>query len=196
MLNQYVRDLEDARDQTAHEVAVASANVKITQQNIDAKTHLIDLDTQRAKAYLAQNNEAAARATASRIHDEQVELDSLKEQISTATTNLQQMQAALEQINSKHDQSMSQLRRLQSEDSSARALDHANAALKSAAALTSNNVADNVDNISAKIHQHNMVANEEFNQTVAQFAEPADPLKDAAVDDILASLRPVATKAA
>ena len=46
-----------------------------------------------------------------------------------------------------------------------------------------------VDNIAQRIHEKAAVATEDFNSAVGGFAEPADPIKDAAVDDILASLR-------
>jgi hypothetical protein len=69
-------------------------------------------------------------------------------------------------------------------------MESATRSLKSAAALTDNDVSGSVDNLAAKIHQRSAVANEEFNRAVGSFDAPPDPLKDAAVDDILASLRP------
>lgn len=196
VVKQHIRDIETARDQISHESAVASANVKILQQNIDGKAHLIELDKKRASDFLAQNNEPAARAVASRIHDEQTEYDSLKEQMDPAQTQAQQMQTTLQQLITRHDSLMSQLRRLESEDHTATALHTANSALKSVAALTSNDVNSSVDNVEQKIHQRNMVETEEFNQTMASMQEPPDPEKDAAVDDILNSLRPTAAAVA
>ena len=196
VVRQYIRDLEDAIDKTNHESAVAHANVTVLQAQIDGTTKTIDLDTKRAQAYLAKSDEANARLVASRIHDSQILLDSLKEQISQATTNSEQLDSALNKMQSKHSDVMGQLRVLESKDRQASALHGATSSLKAASAiLGSNDVADSVDSISRKIDQKAAVENEEFNRAVGAFDTPPDPLKDAAVDDILASLRPAPTTA-
>lgn len=196
VVKQYIRDLEDAIDKTNHECAVARANVTVLQGQIDGTQKAIDLDTQRAQAYLAKSDETNARLVASRIHDNQVLLDSYKEQISQATSNSQALATALEKMQTKHTEVMSQLRRLESEDGQARSLESATSSLKAASAITSNDVTDSVDSISQKIHQRSAVANEEFNSVVSSFDTPPDPLKDAAVDDILSKLRPAVPAAA
>src|ERR1700735_2166603 len=77
VVKQYIRDLEDAIDKTNHESAVATANVSVLQTQIDTTSKTVTLDTERAKAYLAKNDETNARLVAGRIHDEQVLLASL-----------------------------------------------------------------------------------------------------------------------
>ena len=190
VVKQYIRDLEDAIDKTNHESAVAAAGVTVLQGQLDNTSKLVELDTQRAQAYLAKGDEVNARLVAGRIHDNQLLLESFKEQLGTATTNAQQLNTALERMNAKHSEVMTALRRLESEDRQARSMESVTSSLKAASAITSNNdVMGSVDNISQKIHQRSAVANEEFNRAVGAFQEPPDPLKDAAVDDILAGLR-------
>jgi phage shock protein A len=191
VVRQFIRDLEDAIDKTNHESAVAAANVSVLQSQIDGSTKTVALDTQRAQAYLAKNDETNARLVASRIHDGQVFLDSLKEQISQATSNSQQLDSALAKMKSKHTEVMNQLRVLESKDRQADALHSATSSLKSASSiLSSNDVSDSVDSIGRKIDQKAAVENEEFSRAVGAFDTPPDPLKDEAVDDILNSLRP------
>jgi phage shock protein A len=191
VLKQYVRDLEDAIEKTNHESAVAHANVSVLQTQIDGTSKTINLDTQRAQAYLAKSDETNARLVATRIHESQILVDSLKEQISQATSNSQQLDSALQKMQAKHSEVMSQLRVLESKDRQASALSTATNSLKQASAiLGSNDVADSVDSISRKIETRAAVANEEFTRAVSAFDTPDDPLKTAAVDDILNSLRP------
>lgn len=190
VVKQYIRDLEDAIDKTNHESAVATANVSVLQHQIDVTAGTIDLDTKRAQAYLAKTDETNARLVASRIHDEQVLIGSLKEQIGQATNNAQQLNSALEKMRSKHSEMMNQMRMLESQDGQARSMESATRSLKAASALTDNDVSGSVDNLAQKIHQRSAVASEEFNRAVGAFDTPPDPLKDAAVDDILAGLRP------
>ena len=197
VLKQYVRDLEDAIEKTNHESAVAHANVSVLQTQIDGTSKTINLDTQRAQAYLAKSDETNARLVATRIHENQILVDSLKEQISQATSNSQQLDSALQKMQAKHSEVMIQLRVLESKDRQASALSTATSSLKQASAiLGSNDVADSVDSISRKIDTRAAVANEEFNRAVSAFDTPDDPLKTAAVDDILASLRPKSATAA
>ncbi len=196
VVKQYIRDLEDAIEKTNHESAVATANVSVLQAQIDNTSTLIGTDTERAKAFLARSDDANARLVATRIHDNQVLLASLREQIGQATTNAQQLNSALGKMRAKHDEMMNQMRILESQDRQAHSLDSATKSLKAAAALTSNDVSGSVDNLAQKIHLHAATANEEFNRAVGAFDGPSDPLKDAAVDDILASLRVPETKAA
>jgi phage shock protein A len=190
VVKQYIRDLEDAIEKTNHESAVATANVSVLQTQIDNVTKTTTLDTDRAKAFLAKNDEVSARLVAGRIHDNQVLLGSLKEQIEQATNNAQQLNTALEKMRNKHNEMMNQMRILESQDRQARSMESATSSLKAAGALVSNDVSGSVDNLAQKIHQRSAVANEEFNRAVGAFDAPVDPLKEAAVDDILSSLKP------
>lgn len=192
MVRQYIRDLEDAIDKTAHEAAVAAANVTILQQQIDTNTRTTAADTDRAKAFLAKGDQTSARLVAGRIHDNNVLLESLKEQIAAATQNSTQMDTTLEQLRSRHTEAMNNLRRLEGEDRQARNMEGANKSLKEASAVLGdgNSVNDSINNMSAKIHQRNVVANEEFHRTVASMQPAPDPVRDSAVDEILAGLKP------
>lgn len=190
VVKQYVRDLEDAIDKTGHESAVAAANITVLQSNITMQQKTMDLAAQRARAYLEKNDDVNARLVAARIHDSQILSDSLKEQIGQATINAQKMDKALEQMTTRHSEVMTQLRTLESEDRQAKNLESATQSLKAASSVLSDNgVNDSVDGVGQRIHQRSAVANEEFNRTVGAFDQPADPLKDAAIDSIMAGLR-------
>lgn len=189
VVKQYIRDLEDALAKLKHEAAVAAANVTTLTNQQATLESAISLNKQRAKAYLNAGNETAARTVASRIHDDQTESNTLTQQIETAKQSSQALDAAVEKLEAKHQQMLSQLRTLETKDRSARAMESATSSLKAAAALNTNDLTGSVDNLAQKIEARSDVAKEEFNRTVGEFDTPPDPLKDAAVDDILNSLR-------
>lgn len=191
VVKQYIRDLEDALAKLKHEAALAAANVTTLKGQKTDLEKAVAQDKLRAKAFLDQKNETAARQVASRIADNQSEITALDEQIATATTASQQMDAAVERLNSKHDQMLRQLRTLQTQDRSAHAMEQATGAMKAAAAVTSSVDGVGVDNLAQRIKARSDAATEEFNRTVGEVApaEAEDPLKTAQVDDILNSLR-------
>lgn len=188
-VRQYVRDLEEAQTKVEHEAAVAAANVTTLTKQHTALDTAIGQNLSRIKAYLAQNNEAAARALGGTVHDEQQELASLDAQITEAKANSQSLDTAAEQIKARHQQMLSQVRTLESKDRSSHALEQSTAALKGAQTLTEGVDGASVDNLAQKINARNDVAQEEFKRTMGGFAAPEDPLKTAAVDDLLNSLR-------
>jgi phage shock protein A len=189
VLRQYVRDLEDAIAKSKHEAAVAAANVTTLTNSRDLLQKTLDADTQRTKLLLAKNDEAGARSVAGRIHDSQQEIASLNDQITAATDNSKALDGAVAKMDAKHQEIMSQLRMLESKDRSAKSLHQATASLKEASAITDASSEMNVDNIAQRIDQRSNEEREEFNRTVSGMTPEPDPLKDAAVDDILNSLR-------
>jgi phage shock protein A len=148
----------------------------------------IDNDKTRAKAYVAANNTGAARAVAAQIHDNQNKVLLLVEQIKAADSQAKSLDAAVESLTAKHNSILARVRLLESQDRSSKSLEKATSALKAAGALASQGVDSSVDNLAERITARNDVANVEFNRTMSEFSAPPDPLKDAAIDDILKSL--------
>lgn len=194
VLKQYIRDLEDAIGKTQHEAAVASASVTTLNRQKTGLDYAINHDKAVASTYLNKGDEASARSVALRIHNQQEQSDSFAEQITAAKEQSKQLDSVVEKLNTKHSEIMSRLHILENKDRSAKALEGATASLKSAGALVSDNLNNSLDNISQKIEARNDVAQEEFNRAMGTLDTPPDPTKEAAVDDILNSLRQ--TKAA
>lgn len=195
MIRQYVRDLEDGIARTEHESAVAKASVTTATRQIASLQKTVEYEKQIVQAYLAKGDESSARTVAGQIHSNTEELAALNSQLETATTLSNNLASVVEKLNAKHQTCVNQLRTLELKDRTAKSMSAATSSLKGASNLMSNDVNSSIDNISRKIDERLDVANTEFSQVAGKFDEPADPLKDAAVDDILNSLRPTATSA-
>lgn len=191
VLRQYIRDLEDAMDKTKHEAAVAAAHVTTLNSQAASLQDDITSNTNRAKAFLAKTppDEVNARVCAGHIHDSQEQLADIQTQIEAAKTNSASLDAVVGKLNTKHQAIMSQLRILESKDSTSRSLEQATASLKQAQSFTADGTGADVDSMTQKINARADVANEEFNRTVGEMTPPPDPLRDDSVNSILDSLR-------
>lgn len=189
VVKEYIRELEDGLGVTEHNAALAAARITTLNDQRTALQHTIDQDTERAKAFKAQGDLTHAQTAASRVIDGRKQADLLDQQIAAAKTASEHMDDAVAQIKTKHDEMMNQLRSLELEDGNAKALEQSTKSLKAVQTIASSVDAPNVDNLAARIHEHNNAATEEFNRTVNGFkpAEP-DPLKQNAVNDLLATL--------
>jgi len=191
VLRQYGRDLEDALDKTKHEAAVAAAHVTTLNGQAMGLQDDIDSNTARGKAFMAKTPPDTANATicAGHVHDSQAQLEDLKKQIEAAKANSAAMDSAKDKLQIKYQQTVSQLRILESRDSQTRAKEQSTAALKSVESTTSGSSSVNIDNLSEKINARGDVADEEFNRTIAEVTPPPDPLRDEAVNSILESFQ-------
>ena len=189
VLKVYIGKLEVAINDAKHQAAVAAANVTTLTNQANALQTNIDTLTARAKAFLAKNNEADARICAGQIHDFGEEMKSLQNQITDAKNNSTELDGAVAKLNAKHSEMMSKFRLLSSRSQSAHSLEASTAALKSANSAMGGIQGAGIDNMEQRINARSDVAREEFNRTVAEMTPPPDPLKDQAVDDILASLK-------
>lgn len=190
VLKQYVRDLEDAIGKTQHEAAVSAASIVTLNRQKGDLQHTIDHDRSVVTAYLAKTDEKNARLVATRIQANTEQANSLQQQIDSAKEQSQQLETVVEQLNTKHTQIVSRVRILETKDRSAKSIESATTSLKAAGGLLNNDVNSSIDNLSQKIDARNDVAQEEFRRTVGGFETAPDPVTDAAVDDILNSLRP------
>lgn len=188
VVKQYIRDLEDALAKTKHEAASAAAHVNVLNSQSGSLGSTIKKDTVAAKEFKEKGQMDAARTVAGRIHDNQIAFDNLKAEIDTATSNSAQLDNAVQVLTNKHNAMLNQLRGLESSVRSAQAKEQATGALKSAAAFAGMDTQSSVDNLTERIKERSAVADEEFKRTTAEFQEPPDPTRDAAVDDILNKL--------
>ncbi len=108
----------------------------------------------------------------------------------------QELDTTVETLKSKHSQFMARVRSLSIKDNASKGLQMGVHSLERAHELIGEGVDDSIDNISQRINERSDVAQEEFKRTMATFDTPPDPTKDAAVDDILTSLRPAPATAA
>jgi phage shock protein A len=192
VVTQYIRDLETNLSDLKHQAAVAAANVTTLTNQQTGLLNSVAQNKARAKAFKDQGDEANARKVVeTTIVPLQAQADALTPQIATAKDASQHLDAAVAQVQTRHDSMVQQLRTLQTKDRSAHAMEGATKAMKAAAGVVSNlDASQSVDNLASRIDARNDVANEEFNRTVNEFAppEPADPLAKAAADSIFNSL--------
>jgi phage shock protein A len=191
VVTQTIRDLETNLADMKHQAAVAAANVTTVTNQQTNLLNTIATDKLKAKAFKDAGNADAAKSLINTIVDLQAEADALTPQIATAKEASQHLDAATTQVQGRHDQLVRQLHTLQTQDRVSTAQAGATKSMKAAASVISNLDANNsVDNLAARIQAKADVNNEEFNRTVAEFApaEPADPLKAKAADDLFNSL--------
>jgi hypothetical protein len=86
---------------------------------------------------------------------------------------------------------LNQVRTLESRDRTTKSKEASLSSLKAIDNLSSVDASSSIDNLTARINAKGAVADEEFNRTLGSLSpdEANDPLKDAAVDDVLNSLR-------
>jgi phage shock protein A len=197
VLKQNVRDLEDGIATTKHTAAMAAAQVTtLTRQRDEAQGH-IEHNKALAQAFLKQSppNENAARAAAESIRTETKTVEALTAQIADAQNQAQQLDAAVQRMQTLHDERLQRIKALQIQDQASKGLEVSTKALKNFQSTMESVNSTSVDNVEQRIHERNDLAKEEFNRTVGDIQPAADPIKDAEVDDILNSLRPAATSA-
>jgi phage shock protein A len=191
VVTQTIRDLEANLAAMKHQAAVFAANTTTTTNQQNGLLAEIDHDKLKAKAFKDAGNVDAAKTVVSAILNKQAEADALTPQIATSKAASEHMDASVAQVQARHDQLVRQLRSLQTQDRSATTMAGATKSMKQAEDLVANlDQNQSVDNLAGRIQAKSDVANEEFNRTVAEFApaEPADPLKTAAENDLFNSL--------
>jgi phage shock protein A len=198
VLTQQITDIEASLATAKHQAAVAAATVTTYKERATTLQDAITTDTQRAAAWVAQGNTDMARQVGERVIKTKADLTALENQITMATTASQRMDSAVQTFQTKHDDLVSTLRNLRTEDGNAKAVEGMTASLKSVESLTNSVDPTSLTNAAENIHQRDNVAQEEFNRTInsPDFKPEVDPLQNAAVDDFLKSLSPAPTAAA
>jgi phage shock protein A len=190
MIEQHIRNLEQAQLTLFDQAAKAEGNIVTLTRQRDDVAHAIEHDKLVATAFLQKNDEKSAKAVASRIHDEQGNLDMFNQQITTATEQSQALDTQVELLKTNHAKFMAQLRSLKITDNARKGAALTSRSLQDAHNLVESGVDGSVDNLGERINAQNDQAQAELRRTIQSFEPPPDPLKDAAVDDILNSLRP------
>lgn len=190
-LRQYVRDLEDALDKLKNEAAIQAGSIRtLTREQGDLKTRIAS-DTQLASKYLT-SNPTLARVKASDAVTAQKELDSNIQQLTVQTTVSQKLDTAVAQLDNKHTEMVSNVRRLESLDRQTKAQEQAASSLTSAGKTLSGGSGISIDDLESKIQARNDVASEKFDRAMGGVATTEDPTHASAVDELLASLTPKA----
>lgn len=189
VLKQYIRDMEDALDQAQHQRSVARAQVVTRSRDLEVAKDAMAADERRAQAYLSSNDEKSARLVAGRIHDEQENIANLQSQIAAANAQASQLDAAVETLRSRHDSTLNRVRILQGKDATAKAMEKGATAVKNIGAAIGTGVDSSIDDVSRRIDERSDLAQQEFTDAMGSIEAPPDPLKDKAVDDILAGLK-------
>jgi len=196
-LKQYVRDLETAigemQTQAATQAALVNRTLPREIADLNAKIELDKKTIVAVYAGTSPNKEMIAKAKAAEIVDLQAQVKEKEQSLATETVTSQQLDQAVAALDAKHTQSMMQRRSLENMTRDTHAKKKAGRLTESAAKVMGDNVGVSVDSIKAKIQQENDIQNERFARAMGSLPKPEeDPVKDAAINDLLASLRPPA----
>jgi phage shock protein A len=190
-VRQQVRDLEDAINKLATDVAVQDGALRtMTREKVELSSKI---DTQ--KATVAQllkstdsNAAALARDKAQLILTEQSQLTSLTDQITTQTTTVATMKTTVQRLQAKHDQLVVRVHELERLDRDSKSKEQAASAIKSAGAMLGSVDTGSIDNLTARMQARNDVASAKFDSAVGTLT-PEPETNSADVDALLASLK-------
>lgn len=188
-LRQYVRDLEDALDKLRNEAAMQAGMLRTLTREQGDLTAKIATSRTLAQKYVT-TNPALARIKASDVISGQKELESITQQIGTQTQVSQKLDAAVAQLDSKHTEMVSNVRRLESMDRTTKAQEQAASALTSAGHTLASGSGVSIDDIESKMQGRSDVASEKFDRALGTVQSTEEPEHAAEVDELLASLTP------
>lgn len=192
VLEQYIRDIEQALDGMRNEAAVQAGGIRTFQREIGDMQHRIETETELVKKIMAgsaPNKETVARSKSAQILQWQKELPDMQAQFQQLQTNSAEADKAVAALDAKHAQMINQLRSLKRTDAMAKAQEHSAAALTSASKLVNGVNGMNVDDLQARIQGRAHVAQEKFERAMGGIAVTEDATQAADVDAFLASLK-------
>lgn len=196
-LRQYVRDLEDSQTKLASELAVQRGTlVTLTREQKTLESEITSLKSIVTTLLKDPKNEALARTKAERIRAAQIEVTDKVQEVTDQANDVKQMSEALATLDSKHTEMLNQLHHLEHMDRTTKAKEQAAGAIKGAGSLIQGGADISVDDIAKKMQARADIADAKFDQAMNGIKTEPDPIKDAAVDDILSSLRPAETTTA
>lgn len=189
-LRQYVRDLEDAMDKLRSEAAVQAGQVRTVTREIGDLQHQIETGTNAARLFQEQGKMELAKAKASLVVQAQSRLEGAKLQLATQQQTSQQLDIAVQKLEARHTEMVQNVRRLESMDRTTKANEAAARSLSQAGKVVSGGADISIDDIETRMQARSDVASEKLQRAMGAVELPEDPEHDAAVDSLLASLKP------
>lgn len=198
ILRQYTRDLEDALGKLETEAAIQAGGVRTTQRESEDLQRQIDATTESVKKLLAgdEKAQAIARSKAQSIVLWKQQLIEKQTSLANQKEVSSKMDESLKALNTKHETMVTRVRQLESMDRETKGKEQAASALDRAGRLVDSGANISVDDIQSKMRARNDVASEKFDRAMGKMVPQSDPETDAAVDDLLASLRPAKSTSA
>lgn len=193
-IRQYVRDLEDALAKMQNEAAVAAGTIRTLQRESNDLTSNIQTGKLTIQKLLPANADLA-RTKATEIVSLQDQLAQHTKDLDAARQSSKALDAAVSNIQIKHDQMLARVRELEHLDRDTKAKEQAAGAMQAAGRLVSGGADMSVDDVESRMRARNDVANAKFDRAVGSTTVQDDPETTAAVDDLLSSLAPKASAA-
>jgi len=191
VLEQYIRDLEDAITSMKNEAATQAGLIRTLEREVGDLQHNIDSETDLVKRILAGS--AANKDTASRIHAANVvrmqkELPEKQAQLETQRKTSAAIDDAVAKLDAKHADMVNQARSLRRLDRETKAKEHAAGAMEAAGKIVSDIDGASIDDIKGKMQERHDVADVKFERAMDSVQVEEDPTTAGDVDALLATL--------
>jgi phage shock protein A len=174
-IKQHIRDLEEAKEEIADSAAVAKA--RVTELNRDIK--VLELKKQETDENITlvlsdgdESNDHLAEPLEQRLMGYEEELTAKSEELAEATEVSTSLASATSKLSAKHQEMLSNLRRLEALDRSAKAKEKAASAITQAARAGSS--APSVDNVERRLRERATVAGARFDRAMGEMTDSVD----------------------
>jgi phage shock protein A len=194
-IRQYVRDLEEALDRMRNEAAVQAGGIRTLEREIGDLQSKIETGKQTIIKLREGGHDDLARPKAAMVVTQQRTLESDQNNLTGMKNGLASLDAAITQVDSKHQDMVARVRELERMDRDTKAKEQTASALHAAGRLVSGGADMSVDDVQKRMQERNDVATEKFNRAMGSVQTTEDPDTTAAVDDLLDSLAPKAKTA-
>lgn len=176
-VRQHIRDLEEAKEEIADSAAVAKARVasltneakalQVKIQNTNDNIDLVLSDSDATNDHLAEPLEV-------RLIGYEEDLATRQAELEEATTTANALAAATSKLQTKHQEMLVNLRRLESLERAAKAKEKAAAALRQAAKAGTSGAAASVDSVERRLREKAVVADARFDRAMGEAEDGVD----------------------
>lgn len=176
-VKQSVRDLEQARDTISAQAAIATGRVNTLTSTIASKQKEVAAAQDNIDLLLGDDdasNDAGAVTIQLQVDALNGEILSMQEDLQTAQKTKTDLTDALGKINTKHAQMVSQVKKLESDDSSARASEQAAGALEQVGNLSNFDSSQSIDNMADRIRDRKATADARLEQAFGGITSGTD----------------------
>lgn len=196
-MKQYVRDVETQLMALQTEVAAQDGQLRtMRRENLDRQTKIDNGEAliRRILAGSDPNKETIAKQQGAVVVNLRNDFRTKAEDIVTQEKTVADMQTAVRQLQSKHDDMLTKVRELERLDRDSKAKERAVSAVKAVNQIMGGADSFSVDDVQARMRSRNDVASAAFDHEMGDLnAAAANPVTDenaGAVDDLLNKLRP------
>lgn len=167
---QYVRDLEEAKDQIRDQAAAARGRLAQSQNAVSLLEHQIAEDTENAQLILDDgddSNDGDAQKLMEGVVGKQELLETKKSQRDADKAASDALAEASKKIIAKHAEMVNNVKRLEALEQQTKAQEQATAALRQAGKLANSADGVSVDNVEQRLRDRAAASNEKFKDAMA-----------------------------